>query len=102
MYYLYILRNAHNRLYIGHTNNLERRLQDHSSQSGAKFVKDYGDFELVYFEEFASRAKAMKREKQVKGWSRAKKEALISADIETLKSLSRTRGSKEARQNTPS
>jgi len=44
MYFLYILRNIHGRLYIGQTNNLEQRLKDHKTHHGAKFIKDYGDF----------------------------------------------------------
>ena len=59
MYYLYILRNDHNRLYIGHTKNIDQRLQEHkSSIHGAKFIKDYGKFQAVYSEEFFTRAKA--------------------------------------------
>jgi putative endonuclease len=87
MFYLYILRNIHNRLYVGQTNNLERRLKDHQTNHGAKFIKDYGDFELVYTEPFDSRAKAMRREKQLKGWTRAKKEALITGNLTLLKRL---------------
>jgi len=87
MYYLYILRNIHNRLYIGQTNDIEQRLKDHTNSHGAKFIKDYGDFEFVYKEKFTTRAEAMRREKQLKRWSRAKKEALISGNIELLKKL---------------
>lgn len=87
MYSLYILRNIHNRLYIGQTNNIEQRMNDHKAHHGAKFIKDYGDFELIYTEQFQSRAEAMRREKQLKHWSTAKKEALICGDLELLKRL---------------
>jgi len=87
MYFIYILRNIHGRLYIGQTNNLEQRLKDHKTHHGAKFIKDYGDFKLVYNEEFRTRSDAMKREKQLKHWTIAKKEALISGDFELLKKL---------------
>lgn len=87
MYVLYILRNIHGRLYIGQTNNLERRLNDHNAHRGAKFIKDYGDFELVYTEQFQTRTDAMRREKQLKHWTIAKKEALISGDLYFLKRL---------------
>ena len=88
MYSLYILRNIHNRLYIGHTKDLRRRLQDHRSNiHGAKFIKDYGTFELAYTEEFTTRLEAMTREKQLKGWTRAKKEALIAKSLALLKKL---------------
>lgn len=65
MYFLYILRNKHNCFYIGQTNNLQRRLHDHLSGQGAKFIKDYGEFELVYSEKFETRDTAMQREKQI-------------------------------------
>jgi len=87
MYCLYILRNIHNRLYIGQTNSLDRRLKDHRTRQGAKFIKDYGGFELVYIEQFQLRITAMHREKQLKHWTRAKKEALISNNLELLKKL---------------
>lgn len=87
MFHLYILRSTSDKLYIGHTNNLERRLQDHKSGNGAKFVKVFGEFSLVYDEDFETRSDAMKREKQLKGWTRAKKEALISGNTKLLKDL---------------
>ncbi len=87
MYYLYILRNIHNRLYIGQTADLQKRLKDHKTSHAAKFIKDYGKFELVYTEEFETRVQAMRREKQLKGWTRAKKEALIAGNLELLKKL---------------
>ena len=87
MYFLYILRNIHDRLYIGQTNNLKQRLNDHNTNHGAKFIRDYGDFWLVYTEEFQTRFDAMKREKQLKHWTIAKKEALISGDLDLLKKL---------------
>ena len=88
MFYLYILRNVHNRLYIGHAKDVKRRLDDHrSSIHGAKFIKDYGNFELVYTEEFSTRSEAMSREKQLKGWTRTKKEALVAGDLVLLKKL---------------
>lgn len=87
MFYTYILRNRHNCLYIGQTNNIERRLHDHATKQGAKYIKDYGDFQLVYTEQFETRTEAMSREKQLKHWTRAKKEALIANDLELLKKL---------------
>lgn len=88
MFYLYILRNIHNRLYIGQTDNLQRRLRDHSDGThGSKFIKDYGAFKLIYSEQYEARAEAMRREKQLKRWTRAKKEALVANDLELLKKL---------------
>lgn len=88
-YYVYILRTLNNQLYIGHTNNLDRREIEHRHfHHGAKFIKDSeSDFEIVHKEQFIDRASAMRREKQLKGWSRVKKEALIHGDLEALKKL---------------
>ncbi|OGK18912.1 hypothetical protein A3D80_01485 [Candidatus Roizmanbacteria bacterium RIFCSPHIGHO2_02_FULL_40_13b] len=90
-YFVYILRDSSNKLYIGQTNNLPTRLHLHTlkSQKSAKFVKDGGDFKLEYQESYSARLLAMKREKQLKGWSRAKKESLISNNLAELKRLSK-------------
>jgi len=88
-YYLYILRSKDNCLYIGQTDNLEKRIYQHINQltKGAKYTKEHCDFKLVYKEEFETRIETMRREKQLKGWTRAKKEALISKNFELLKKL---------------
>lgn len=89
MYSVYILRFLDNNLYIGQTNNLPSRLKSHLNKTtkAAKFTKDHGNFKLVYKEIFNSRLEAMRREKQIKKWTRAKKEALIVGDVELLKKL---------------
>jgi predicted GIY-YIG superfamily endonuclease len=76
-------------LYIGQTNNLEKRIREHIDhlEKAAKFTKEHGDFKLVYQEEFNTRLESMRREKQLKGWTRAKKEALISGNLKLLKIL---------------
>jgi predicted GIY-YIG superfamily endonuclease len=91
-YFVYILKNLHNDLYVGQTNNITKRTKEHlhKTQKAAKFTKDHSTFELVYKEEFLTRAEAMKREKQLKGWSHAKKDALITGDLMTLKKLSKS------------
>ena len=92
-FFVYLLRNSSNKLYIGQTNNLNTRTKDHFTKNwkAAKFTKDNDNFELVYREEFATRIDAMHRETQLKGWSRAKKEALIIGKIDELKLLSKRR-----------
>jgi len=89
MYIVYVLRFLDNSLYIGQTNNLEQRLTEHFNKStkSSKFSKDHGDFKLIYQEDYDSRLKSMRREKQLKGWTRAKKEALIAGNKELLKKL---------------
>ncbi len=89
MFYTYILRTNNNHLYIGHTNNLDRRELEHKyHHHGAKFIKENRiGFSVVYTEEFDIRSKAMRRERQLKGWTRAKKEALIGGKHNLLKKL---------------
>ena len=86
---IYILRTSGNTLYIGQTNNLERRLHEHKSKSfkSSKYIKYFDLFELVYSEVFATRQESMRREFQIKKWTRAKKEALINGNFELLKIL---------------
>ncbi len=87
MYYVYILRNPQNKLYIGQTKNIQARLFRHNSKQGARFVKDNKNFELVYDENYETQLGAMRREKQLKGWTRAKKETLIASNLVLLKKL---------------
>ncbi len=78
-YFVYILRTSADTLYIGQTNNLEKRLKEHQSKSSksAKYVRSFATFELVYSEKYNSRSEAMKREYELKQWPKSKKEALI-------------------------
>ena len=78
-YFVYILRTSANTLYTGQTNNLEKRIKEHKSKSSksAKYVRNFDSFELVYFETFATRSEAMKREAYLKTLTKIKKEALI-------------------------
>ena len=89
MYYIYILRSEDNNLYIGQTNNLEKRIREHIRhlEKAAKFTKEHDGFKLVYKEAFETRLESMRREKQLKGWTRVKKEALILGDFALLKKL---------------
>lgn len=89
-YAVYILRTSSNTLYIGQTNNLERRINEHKAKKGAKYIKYFDSFELVYYEEYNSRTESMRRENQLKGWSKAKKETLIQNKITDLKNLTRS------------
>jgi predicted GIY-YIG superfamily endonuclease len=86
---VYFLKDELGHLYIGQTSILEIRehQQIHKTNKAAKYIKDNGTFALVYKEEYPTLLEAMRREKQVKRWSRAKKEALIVGDLELLKKL---------------
>ena len=79
LYYVYILTNSSNKvLYVGVTNNLERRCYEHKQKLIKGFTQRYNVDKLVYFEEFDSIELAIFREKQIKGYSRSKKDALIN------------------------
>ena len=78
-YYVYMVSNRwHNVLYIGVTNSLERRMWEHKTKAISGFTKKYNCDQLVYFELYENIAQAIAREKQLKGWIRAKKDALIA------------------------
>ena len=79
--YVYVLTNRNNKvLYIGVTNNLERRLYEHKHHLAEGFTKKYNVHKLVYFEYTSDVLAALAREKQLKGWTPAKKNALVTAD----------------------
>lgn len=79
VYFVYILRTSSNTLYIGQTNNLQKRLNEHKSKTkrSAKYMGSFTSFELVYTEKYQTRTEAMKREYQLKQLTKAQKEALI-------------------------
>ena len=81
----YILECANGQYYVGSTENLERRLKEHESGTGCGFTKARLPIKLVYTEEYDTIEEAYKRERQLHGWSRKKKEALIRGDFEQLK-----------------
>ena len=79
-YFVYIMSNSHNTvLYIGVTNDIERRVSEHKSGLISGFTKRYNCNKLVYFETFNDINQAIEREKQLKGWKRDRKDALIDA-----------------------
>ena len=78
-YYVYIMSNASRTLYVGVTNDLLRRVVTHKNKTGSMFVRKYNVTKLVYFEETPDVAAAIAREKQIKGWLRSKKVALIES-----------------------
>ena len=77
-YYVYILASRSRNLYIGVTNDLQRRLAEHSQGLVPGFTTRYRIFRLVYFEEFADIRDAIAREKEIKAWRREKKLWLIN------------------------
>lgn len=78
-YWVYIMTNRSGTLYIGMTNNILRRIQEHHLGRVVGFTAQYKITRLIYAEPFAEARDAIAREKQLKGWTRAKKLALITA-----------------------
>lgn len=76
-YYLYIMSSLLGTVYIGVTNNLQRRIYEHKQHLIKGFTDLYNCTQLVYYEEYKNINEAISREKQLKGWKRSKKEILI-------------------------
>lgn len=88
-YYVYILTNWSNTvMYVGLTNNLERRLSEHKRKLVEGFTKKYNVNKLVYYEHSYSIDDAIRREKQIKGWIRAKKDQLVASANPSWRDLS--------------
>lgn len=85
---MYILECVDGSYYTGSANDLELRLQQHQNGEGANHTRKRLPVELVHYEEYDKIHKAFYREKQVQGWSRKKKEALINGDMNLLHKLS--------------
>jgi len=86
---MYLLECCDGSYYAGSTWNLEQRLSEHQSGEGANFTSKRLPVKLAYYEQFERIEDAFNREKQIQGWSHKKKKALVEANIEKLKELSR-------------
>lgn len=98
--WMYILTCSNGAYYTGSTNNLNLRLQQHQSGNGANFTKKHLPVVHVYSEEYARVQDAFYREKQIQGWSRKKKEALIQGFPEKLHGLAECKNESHFK-NTP-
>ncbi len=91
MPYMYILKCADGSYYTGSTWNLEKRLAEHQSGQGANHTRKHLPVQLLYCEEGDRIEDAYGREKQIQGWSRKKKEALMASDMNALHRLAECR-----------
>jgi putative endonuclease len=91
MAYAYMLRCADGSYYVGSTTDLERRLWEHNEGLGPRYTRRPGRLPVVlaWSHEYDSIADAFAFEKQLQGWSRAKREALIAGDYEALPALAK-------------
>ncbi len=87
-YFVYILSSSYGVLYVGMTNDLARRMEEHLSDYGSQFVKKFQVSRLIYWEEFREVEDARRRESQIKSWRRSKKLALIRSLNPTFRDLS--------------
>jgi predicted GIY-YIG superfamily endonuclease len=84
---VYILRCADGSLYVGETEDVQARFAKHNEGSASRFTASRRPVALVYMEDYATVEAARVRERQIKGWTRAKKEALVAGDLSLLKRL---------------
>lgn len=76
-YFTYIIQCENSKYYVGHTNNISQRFGRHLLKQGAEFTKQNKPVRVIWYQKFNNEIDAVDREKQLKGWSRAKKEKLI-------------------------
>jgi len=95
--YIYILKCSDDSYYTGSTKDMEKRLWQHQNGEGANHTKKRLPVELVYVEVCSLIDEAFAREKQIQGWSRKKKEALMRQNFELLRSLSLSKGLKRSK-----
>ncbi len=86
-FWVYILKCADDSYYTGHTDNLEKRIAEHQCGTFPGFTSKRRPVELVFCQMFTSREDAFAAERKIKGWSRAKKEALIDRNWEEVSRL---------------
>jgi len=81
MYYLYILLCKDGSIYTGVTNDIERRFSEHKNKKGGHYTSSHRAVKIIYKEEYPTQKEALKRERQIKGWRREKKLALINKTV---------------------
>jgi putative endonuclease len=79
MYFVYLAQCKDRSIYTGITNDLSRRLKQHQNKKGGRYTGSHPVEKIVYTERCATKSEALKREMQIKGWTRVKKLALIQS-----------------------
>jgi predicted GIY-YIG superfamily endonuclease len=100
-FWTYILKCSDGSYYTGHTDNLDARIGQHQSGQIEGYTHTRRPVTLAWCQEFTTRIEAQEAERRIKGWTRAKKEALIAGDWERLSILARNRQA-ESRPSTSS
>lgn len=94
-FFVYVLRCVDGAYYTGHTENLDSRVASHQAGEIEGFTRSRRPVELVFSQECGSRIEALEAEQRIKGWSRAKKEAMFRGDWAEVSRLARARSSRE-------
>ncbi|WP_319801313.1 GIY-YIG nuclease family protein [Sphingobium sp. B11D3B] len=95
-FWVYMLHCHGGAFYVGHTDDIECRIHQHQAGEIAGFTRDRRPLKLVWSEQFSTRIEALEMERRLKGWSRAKKMALIRSDWEAIARLA------QGQKNSPS
>jgi predicted GIY-YIG superfamily endonuclease len=90
-FFVYMLRCSNGSFYVGHTDDLEKRMAEHDAGVGCDHTRRLRPVTLLYVCEFPTREEALASERQLKGWSRAKKQALVEGDWDRIVALARRR-----------
>ena len=93
-FWTYMLHCADRSFYVGHTDNLETRIGQHEAGTITGYTQTRLPVKLVWSQSFGTRIEAMEAERQIKGWSRAKKLALIREDWSLISELARSKTDK--------
>ncbi|QNQ09924.1 GIY-YIG nuclease family protein [Sphingomonas alpina] len=88
-FWAYMLHCRGGTFYVGHTDNLEHRINQHQSGAISGFTRTYAPATLVWSQQFPSRIEALEAERRIKGWTRAKKLALIRGDWSLISRLAK-------------
>ncbi|MDE3225910.1 MAG: GIY-YIG nuclease family protein [Nitrospirota bacterium] len=99
-FWVYILQCADGSYYTGHTDDLEKRITEHKSGQLGGYTATRLPVNLIYSEEFHTREQTLACERQIKGWSRKKKEAMIRGDWAEVSRLARTRSRQPVQPST--
>ena len=87
-FFIYVMsNNSNSTLYVGVTNDLERRVSEHRTPDNISFTTRYNCHKLVYYEEYSSIDEAIAREKQIKSWNRVRKDRMIDSMNQERKNL---------------
>ena len=82
MWFVYVLLCEDQSFYTGISNNLEKRFSDHKNGKGGYYTRSHKPIKLIYSEQLPTKSEALKREKQIKGWSRNKKIRVLGLKID--------------------